>query len=61
MSADATKKTAKLIAIEAWFMLPNVCKIIMKDLKKSFIESLEEDIQDAIDKAYQAGFSNGLY
>ena len=55
------RKSAKDIATEAWYMLPNDCKEIMKDLKKSFIESLEADIQDAIDKAWKDGFSNGLY
>lgn len=54
-------KTAKQIANEAWYMLPNDCKIIMQDFKKSYIESLEADISDAIQKAYDNGFSNGLY
>lgn len=61
MSKTPHKNPAKQIANEAWYMLPNDCKVIMKDLKKSFIESLEADIQDAIDKAWKAGFSNGLH
>jgi hypothetical protein len=61
MSKTTIRKTAKQIANEAWYMLPNDCKVIMKDLKKSFIDSLEADIQDAIDKEWQSGFSNGLY
>jgi 2C-methyl-D-erythritol 2,4-cyclodiphosphate synthase len=44
-------KTAKQIANEAWYMLPNDCKIIMQDFKKSYIESLEADISDAIKSA----------
>jgi|LauGreDrversion4_2_1035121.scaffolds.fasta_scaffold1581435_2 hypothetical protein len=61
MKKTTTKKNAKQIANEAWYMLPNDCKVIMKDLKKSFIDSLEADIQDAIDKAWNSGFSNGLH
>lgn len=55
------RKSAKDIATEAWYMLPDDCKVIMKDLKKAFIKSLEADIQDAIDKAWNAGLSNGLH
>lgn len=61
MSKNTKTKTAKELANESWLMLPNDCKIIMKDLKKSYLKSLEADIDDALKKSYEAGFSNGLH
>jgi len=61
MSKHKNRKDVKQISNEAWYMLPNDCKEIMEDWRKSFFESLEADIQDALDKDWNPGFSNGLH
>lgn len=40
-----TKAISKIIANEAWRMLPDSCKIIMKALKKTYKASLAADIK----------------
>ncbi|MDB4232185.1 hypothetical protein N9795_00615 [Candidatus Pelagibacter sp.] len=39
----------KLLAEEAWRMIPDTCKSSMAGIKDSYIESLTEDIRYAID------------
>jgi len=43
-----TKSIAKQLAQEAWHMLPDKCKEIMKDLEISYKESLSADIEHAL-------------
>jgi len=41
---------SKELAQEAWDMLPDSCKDIMKNIKKSYIESLAAEIEYALKK-----------
>lgn len=38
------KNQGKIIAKEVWNMIPLDCKKIMKNYKKSFLESIEADV-----------------
>jgi hypothetical protein len=39
------------ISREVWFMLPDECKDIMKDIKYSFMDSISADVDDIINKS----------
>ena len=54
------RKTARQLANEAWRMLPDECKEIMKDVKKSYINSLQADIAHALNIAWENGLHNGI-